>query len=200
MAMKPRAISLMAVAIGLTVLSCVGWTQQGPATTMPKTASVENQATAGDSDFDHSRILMLHGELKDRTRKQLTGIVGILFAIYEQQEGGAPLWQEVQNIQVDKREHFTAMVGSETPGGISPELFSRGKPCWLGMLVMQPGQLERPRMRLVRTPAGLTVQRGVSQMIAQEGSGETVGSQPDQNGSPDRPSKTRRKLHRPANP
>ena len=39
-----------------------------------------------------------------------SGIVGFTFAIYKDQEGGAPLWMETQNLQLDGKGHYTALL------------------------------------------------------------------------------------------
>jgi hypothetical protein len=199
MRLKARNIGYVAWAVCLMTPYCVGWAQQGSALP-PETAMVESQAKTADTDFDRSRAVKIQGVLKDRKGKPLSGIVGVLFAIYKQQQGGAPLWQEVQNAELDSRGHFTVPVGSNTLGGIPPELFTNEKTLWLGELVLQPGEVERPRMRLVITPSGLAMipaNSGATPGKTQEASGETTGSQQDQN---DRPPKTGRKSHRRPSP
>ena len=106
------------------------------------------------------QILELRGELRDRMpMSRAVGAVGIRFAIYAQPRGGAPLWQEVQNVEVDQFGYFRAQVGSTSAGGF-PE-FARG--LWLGWLVQQPGEVER-RMWLVDTPSGFRGEGAVGQM------------------------------------
>ena len=45
-------------------------------------------------------------------------VVGVTFSLYAEQTGGAPLWSEVQNVQVDKTGHYTVMLGSTQPDGL----------------------------------------------------------------------------------
>ena len=47
--------------------------------------------------------------------------VGVTFSLYAEQTGGAPLWSEVQNVQVDKTGHYTVMLGSSQPDGLPVE-------------------------------------------------------------------------------
>jgi hypothetical protein len=154
MRMQLREIGLLALALCLLVSYCVGFTQQGSGTTT-EAASAESQVTQVNTDFDRSHVLVLRGVLKGRKTSNVTGVVGVFFAIYEQQQGGAPLWQEVQNVEVDARGHFTVLVGSNTVGGIPPELFTTEKTLWVGEQVQLLGEVERPRFQLVSTPKGL---------------------------------------------
>ena len=47
------------------------------------------------------RLVKYSGTLKDSTGNPLTGVVGMTFSVYSDSTGGAPLWQEVQNVQLD---------------------------------------------------------------------------------------------------
>ena len=155
--MKSRQIGPPAL-VALVLICCVGCVQQKSGT-LPNTVSAADQVEQMKTDLNPSRVLKLGGVLRDHNGKRLTGVMGVLFAVYEQQEGGAPLWQEVQNVQADAG-RFTALVGSTKSGGILPELFGTGKALWLGWQVMLPDEVEHPRIRLVSTPSGRAAQRG----------------------------------------
>jgi hypothetical protein len=176
MRMQLREIGLLALALCLLFSYCVGFTQQGSGTT------TESGVTQVDTAFDHSRVLVVRGVLKGRKTNNVPGVVGVFFAIYEQQQGGAPLWQEVQNVEVDARLHFTALVGSNTVGGIPPELFTTEKTLWVGEQVLLLGEVERQRFQLVSTPQGLVAGSG----------GMTRANSSDQPGSQRRRSFSRR--------
>src|ERR1700694_3750494 len=111
------------------LICCVGCAQQESGTP-PNAVSTADQTAQVKTDFDPSGVLKLRGVLRNHDGERLTGVVGVLFAVYERQEGGAPLWQEVQNVQADAG-RFTALVGSTKSGGILPELFGTGKALWL---------------------------------------------------------------------
>jgi hypothetical protein len=123
--------------------------------TQTQQVAVTPTATLASENIDRSRILKFRGVLKDPDGKRLKGVVGVLFAIYEQKEGGAPVWQEVQNVELNERGVFTALLGSTNEEGIRPELFSPDKTFWIGMQVLQPDEVEQPRIRLVNGPDGL---------------------------------------------
>ncbi len=191
------------------VICYVGCAQQnsGPP---PNAVSTADQIARVKTDFDPSRVLKLRGVLRDHNGKRVTGFVGVLFAVYEQQQGGAPLWQEVQNVQVENGGYFTALVGSTTNGGIRSELFGTEKALWLGEQVLLPGEVEQPRIRLVSTSYGLM--RAASPVIpvnsgdqpataeAQQAPGVTPGSQQDQSAPSNKLRRARRRLHGPVTP
>jgi hypothetical protein len=81
------------------------------------------------------------------------GTVGVIFALYKDQTGGAPLWQEVQNITVDASGHYSSLLGARSATGIPLELFANGEARWLG--VQPEGQPEQPRVLLVSVPYAL---------------------------------------------
>ena len=76
--------------------------------------------------------------------------VGVTFAIYKQQDGGAPIWQETQNITTDANGSYTVLLGSTTATGLPDDLFSQQEQRWFGVQVQ--GQAEQARVLLVSVP------------------------------------------------
>ena len=85
----------------------------------------------------------------------LTGVVGINFSMYSDSTGGAPLWQEVQNVRLDQQGRYTVLLGTSTAGGIPVELFSAGESRYLGVQPALSGETERPRVLMVSVPYAL---------------------------------------------
>jgi hypothetical protein len=81
------------------------------------------------------------------------GVVGVTFSLYAEQTGGAPLWSEVQNVQVDKTGHYTVMLGSTTADGLPLSMFTAAQAQWLGVRV--EAQAEQPRVMLLSVPYAL---------------------------------------------
>jgi hypothetical protein len=81
------------------------------------------------------------------------GTVGVIFALYKDQTGGAPLWQEVQNVTTDASGRYSAFLGARSASGIPLEVFSNGEARWLG--VQPEGQPEQARVLLVSVPYAL---------------------------------------------
>jgi hypothetical protein len=66
---------------------------------------------------------------------------GVTFAIYRQQDGGAPLWLETQNVTPDPTGHSSVQLGSTRAEGIPADLFNTQE---------QPGSVCRCRERQSR--------------------------------------------------
>jgi hypothetical protein len=98
-------------------------------------------------------LVKFAGLLNDDAGHPKTGVVGITFALYKDQQGGAPLWLETQNVQVDANGRYTAMLGATKPDGLPMEFFSSNKARWVG--VQPQGQNEQPRVLLVSAPYAL---------------------------------------------
>jgi len=101
------------------------------------------------------RLVKFAGTLKDELGKARTGVVGVTFAIYKEQEGGAALWLETQNVELDEQGRYTVLLGSSKSEGLPLELFISGDPRWLGVQVNLPKEVEQPRLLLVSVPYAL---------------------------------------------
>ena len=102
------------------------------------------------------RLIKFSGALaKDASGQPRSGVVGITFSVYAEQQGGAPLWMETQNVQLDAHSHFAVLLGSSQIAGMPLDLFTTGEPRWLGAKVELPGEEEQPRVLLVSVPYAL---------------------------------------------
>jgi hypothetical protein len=110
-------------------------------------------------------LVKFSGSLTDIDGKPLSGTVGVTFLLYKDEQGGAPLWMETQNVAPDKGGHYTAVLGSTTSQGLPTDLFASGEARWLG--VQAEGQAEQPRVLLLSVPYALKA-----------GDAETVGGLP----------------------
>ena len=97
-------------------------------------------------------LIRYSGTLKDAQGAALvsTAPVGVIFAIYNQQDGGAPVWQEMQNVTPDSSGQYSVILGSTTAAGLPDDLFSQQEQRWLGVQVQ--GQAEQARVLLVSVP------------------------------------------------
>jgi hypothetical protein len=84
-----------------------------------------------------------------------TGVVGVTFAIYKEQEGGAALWLETQNVGLDEQGRYTVLLGATKSEGLPLELFLGGETRWLGAQVQLPGEVEQGRVLLLSVPYAL---------------------------------------------
>jgi len=101
------------------------------------------------------RLVKFSGMAKDELGKPRTGVVGLTLAIYKDQEGGAALWMETQNAELDEQGRYTVLLGATRNEGLPLELFTSGESRWLGVEVQMPGEVEQPRVLLVSVPYAL---------------------------------------------
>jgi hypothetical protein len=110
-------------------------------------------------------MVSFNGILTDVNAKPLTGVVGVMFSLYKDAQGGVPLWMETQNVQVDKTGHYAVMLGSASRNGLPADLFVSGEARWLA--VQPEGQPEQSRIILLSVPYALKA-----------GDAETIGGLP----------------------
>src|SRR5271154_4358884 len=111
------------------------------------------------------RLVRFGGVVKDIKGNPLTGVVGVTFALYSEQTGGAALWLETQNVSAASSGHYTVLLGSTKPDGLPSEMFTAEQARWVGVQVS--GQPEQARVLLVSAPYALKA-----------GDAETVGGLP----------------------
>jgi len=99
------------------------------------------------------RLVNYSGKVADTQGKPIRGVAGVTFAIYKDQEGGAPLWMETQNVQADAKGNYSVQLGVTKPEGLALDLFSSGNARWLGVSIN--GGEERPRVLLLSVPYAL---------------------------------------------
>jgi hypothetical protein len=83
----------------------------------------------------------------------MKGPVGVTFALYTEQSGGAALWMETQNVEPDSNGNYTVLLGAVSANGLPKQLFVSGDARWLGVQV--GGRAEQPRILLVSVPYAL---------------------------------------------
>jgi len=98
-------------------------------------------------------LVNFSGVLADVNGKPLTGVVGVTFSLYQEQQGGSPLWLETQNVQAGKTGNYTVALGSTSSHGLPANVFATGEARWLGVQVQ--GQAEQPRVLLMSVPYAL---------------------------------------------
>lgn len=134
--------SSMAGFVGFVVLFCslLGHAQQAPTNGQTANAAVP-------------RLIKFSGMLLDEQRRPMAGPVGVTFALYAEQAGGAALWLETQNVHPDTDGNYTVLLGASSSHGVPMELFASGEARWLG--VQAEREPEQPRVLLVSVPYAL---------------------------------------------
>ena len=112
--------------------------------------------STGDPSVSRTpRLVRFSATVKNGTEKIEMGPVALTFALYEEQEGGLPLWAETQKVQLDDQGRYTVLLGAAQPEGLPLDLFVSGRARWLGVRLELPGQEELPRILLVGVPYAL---------------------------------------------
>ena len=119
---------------------------------------VEGQSSSGNTVVP--QLMKYSGTTTDAEGKSQTRVVGVTFALYQDREGGAPIWLETQNIQPDSSVRHTAMMGATNPAGLTPDLFASGDARWLGVQV--ENQPEKPPAKCVHLPIIFKCLRGTT--------------------------------------
>jgi hypothetical protein len=134
-----------------TMLAASAAAPQDAVPTPTVTSSPEGQA----SESVVPRLINFSGTIKDRLGKLQSGALNLTFSLYEEQDGGSPLWVETQKVELDEQGHYTVLLGSTSPEGLPLDLFTSGKARWLGVQPELPGESEQPRILLVGMPYAL---------------------------------------------
>src|SRR3990170_4736915 len=142
---------LLPLFVGLLSLAIVPCTQgQESQSAEPGPAEVPS---ALDPQVSVLRLVRFSGTVEDSLGRPRTGVVGVTFALYAEQEGGSPLWLETQNVELDQQGRYTVLLGATEAEGLPLEFFSRVEARWLGVTVQ--GEAEQPRVLLVSVPYAL---------------------------------------------
>jgi hypothetical protein len=90
------------------------------------------------------------GVLKDIGGRMPNSVTGVTFLLYKEEQGGAPLWLETQNVTPDKTGHYTVQLGATSAKGLPADLFVSGQGRWLAVQIVS--EAEQPRALLVAVP------------------------------------------------
>src|ERR1022692_1589733 len=146
--LQPAAVRATAIALATAatlLLIPMSFAQQ---TSTSAAASVSAQAATNTVP----NLIRYSGTLKGEqgAAASPSATVGVTFAIYKQQDGGAPIWMETQNVTPEASGQYSVLLGSTKTEGVAAELFSDQEQRWLGVEVQ--GQPEQARVLLVSVP------------------------------------------------
>jgi hypothetical protein len=112
------------------------------------------QSVATDGNRMVPPLLQFSNIATDAGGSTLSGAVSITFSLYNNQQGGEPLWLETQNnVQLDSTGHYSVQLGITKPSGVPTTLFTTGQARWLGVRINE--QAEQPRALLLSVPYAL---------------------------------------------
>jgi len=114
--MAPRESMFTMVCFGVAALTG----SRALAITSPAASSAQSAAVATSIP----RLVKFGGVVKDTAGTVRTEVVGMTFALYKEQVGGAALWLETQNVTLDAQGRYTVLLGSVTKEGIPMAAFA----------------------------------------------------------------------------
>jgi len=136
--MKNRVSAGLCLAVFVCLLASIAGAQQNAVVT----AQTPSNPVPG--------LITYSGILQDAGGQNRSSVTGVTFLLYRDQQGGAPLWMETQNVVPDKIGHYTVQLGATTPNGIPANVFQTGEARWLALQIA--GEAEQTRVMLVAVP------------------------------------------------
>lgn len=82
--------------------------------------------------------------------KPLTGEIPATISLFKDEEGGEPLWTEVQTVVIESNGHYQLQLGASSADGLPLNIFASGEGRWLEILV--EGQEPQHRVLLMSVP------------------------------------------------
>ncbi|HET9307737.1 MAG TPA: hypothetical protein VFO46_17085 [Candidatus Sulfotelmatobacter sp.] len=137
---SPRSVSYIAVLVAaLCIAFCSTEAQQN-----------SGSAVTATSASVVPRLVSFSGVLNDASGKPVSNLSGVTFLIYRDEQGGAPLWLETQNVSPDKTGHYSVQLGATRSDGLPSDMFLTGEARWLAVQIA--GDVEKARVLLVAVP------------------------------------------------
>jgi hypothetical protein len=100
------------------------------------------------------RVMNVTGVFRPADGQPPAAIETVTLSIYADPEGGAPVWQETQQVTLDERGRYTVVLGAAHADGIPPAVLATGGQ-WLSTHFERTGEVEGPRVRLTSVPYAL---------------------------------------------
>ena len=101
------------------------------------------------------RVVRLTGTFVPANGLPSSPIETVTLAIYSDENGGAPLWQETQYVTLDAAGRYAVLLGATQPEGLPVDLFASGEARWLGRRFERAGEPEQARVLLTSVPYAL---------------------------------------------
>ena len=153
--MKHNSLYLLLIFLA-SLGSGVAWAQPLSTSAEPEVTRAATQDPGGiGRGINVPRLIKFSGAFKTPGGSALSGVHGVTLALYKDREGGAPIWLESQNVELDEMGRYTVLLGTTKSEGVALDLFSADEPRWLGVRVQLPGYQEEPRVLLVSVPYAL---------------------------------------------
>src|SRR5262245_57329232 len=123
-----------------------------PVVTFAQTSSQSSSSSTSSSSVSIPRLITLNGTYRPPEGQAIGHAESVTFAIYADESGGTPLWQETQVVEPEASGRYTVLLGSTLPDGVPTEVFSSGEARWLGITWVRGERVQTGRSRLTFVP------------------------------------------------
>ena len=101
------------------------------------------------------RVMHMTGVFVPANGQPAGSVEIVTFAIYADEKGGAPLWEETQQVVVDALGRYSVMLGATQRDGLPLDLFASGEARWLERRFESAGKYDQTRVLLASVPYAL---------------------------------------------
>jgi hypothetical protein len=102
------------------------------------------------------RLVQISGVYHPADGQLAAPVESVTVAIYADETGGTPLWQETQSISVDGEGRYSMLLGATEADGVPLDVFASGEARWLELTFAPAAAGDGPRTRLTSVPYALT--------------------------------------------
>ena len=124
-------------------------------TSIASVSAQSSKPTGSQPSISVPRLIKFNGVFQPADGQPPASMEVVTLSVYAEQQGGVPLWQEIQTVAVDTTGQFTVLLGASHPDGLPLEVFASGEARWMSLEFARPGEVERPRVRLTSVPYAL---------------------------------------------
>jgi len=97
------------------------------------------------------KLITVTGVFRPADGQAPGAVESVTLSVYAEQQGGAPVFQETQQVTLDDRGRYSVVLGAAHADGIPATVFASGAQ-WLGTVFERAGETEGPRTRLTSVP------------------------------------------------
>ena len=101
------------------------------------------------------RVMQVSGVFVPANGQPPASVESVTIAIYADEQGGTPLWEETQEVAVDSNGRYSILLGATRPEGLPQELFASGQARWMSRRVERAGEREQARVLITSVPYAL---------------------------------------------
>jgi Chaperone of endosialidase len=95
------------------------------------------------------------GSFRPADGRPVAAVEQVTFAVYAEETGGTPLWQETQSVAIEANGQYSVLLGATRTEGLPVEIFASGEAHWLAVRVERAAERDQPRVRLASVPYAL---------------------------------------------